>query len=214
MQCVAVWCSVMQSDAVWFSVMQCVRCSVTPYGAVCCSVLQRVAARCSMMQNVAARCSVMQCVAVWRSVLKCDAVWRNVIQCIPVHCSVLQCVAVCCSTLQCDVVRCRALPCIKESNNVSHNISFCGHDPYRCQTVSPLVNNGTDTPTHNDFFNIMYSIKITWFLRNVAVHNSIAHSKRWHRYTYVWCILIQYTLHHNYISYLHHDCTQSYRQKW
>jgi len=55
-QCVAVWCSVLQ------------------FGVVCCSLLQCVAVWCSVLQFGAVCCSLVQCVAVWCSVLQFGAV--------------------------------------------------------------------------------------------------------------------------------------------
>jgi len=75
-------------------VLQCV--------AVYCSVLQRIAVCCSVLQCAAVYCSVLQCIAVCCSVLQCVAVWCSVLQCVVACCSVLQCVAVCCSVLQCN----------------------------------------------------------------------------------------------------------------
>jgi len=53
LQCVAVFCSVLQCAAVSGSVLQCV--------AVCCSVLQCVAVRDSVLQWAAVCCNVLQC---------------------------------------------------------------------------------------------------------------------------------------------------------
>jgi len=81
LQCVAVWCSVLQCGAVCCSVVQCVAvwCSVLQCGAVCCNVMSsRLARRC--LANVSYEV-------------------RSVLQCVAVCCNV--CLAVCCSVLQC-----------------------------------------------------------------------------------------------------------------
>jgi len=116
LQCVAVWCSVLQchptaKDASGYSFGVC--CSVLQCVAVCYSVLQCGAVRCSVTLQLRTSADMaLVCVAVHRSVLQCVAVWCSVLQCQPtaknicgygfgVCCSVLQCVAVCCSLLQC-----------------------------------------------------------------------------------------------------------------
>jgi len=100
LQCVAVWCSVVQCGAVWCTgVVQCAAtilksCWSERRGrssfwcvAVCCSVLQCVAMRCSVVQCGAAWCSVVQCGAVWCSVgVQCDADHT-----VPQHCTTLLC---------------------------------------------------------------------------------------------------------------------------
>jgi len=62
LQCVAVFCSVLQRVAVCCSVLQCV--------AVCCSVLQCVAVCCSVLC-----CNVWQCPAVSCCVLQCQNIF-------------------------------------------------------------------------------------------------------------------------------------------
>jgi len=105
------------AHAVCYSMLQCVAvyCSVLQYLAVCCSMLQCVAVSCSVLQYVAVGCSMMQWVAV--SVLYyvaecCRVGWRGratlahaVLQRVEVCCS--QCVAPCCS--QCVAVPCSVL---------------------------------------------------------------------------------------------------------
>jgi len=87
---------------VTYHVLQCV--------AVYCSVLQyvlRCAAVCCIMLQCAAACrSVLRCAAVCRSG-QCVAACCSMLQCVTVCCIVLQCVAVCCSVLQCVAVCCR-----------------------------------------------------------------------------------------------------------
>ena len=102
LQCVAVWCSVLQGVAA--SCRLCLERSLTSSSsfrksqgkvlcvAVCCSLLQFVAVCCSALQRVA-------------DVLQCDAACCNVLQYVALHlvcCSalhVLQCVAVWSSVL-------------------------------------------------------------------------------------------------------------------
>jgi len=106
LQCVAMWCSVLQ------------------YGAVCCSVC------CSVLQCVAVCCNIFDKSESARQVRHGSWLWCSVVQCV-LQC-VLPCVAVCCSVLQrvatyltnlqvpgrCDTVHdcvavwCRVLPCV------------------------------------------------------------------------------------------------------
>ena len=99
LQCVAVCCSVLQtevahdvdaSDQQVESTTRCnMWCSVLQYVAVCCSVLQCVAVCCSVLQcaisrlrnNLARAAEFFACVV-------------SVLQCVAVSCRVLQCVAV------------------------------------------------------------------------------------------------------------------------
>jgi len=66
LQCVAVWCTVLQCGALCCSVVHCVAvwCTVLQCGAVCCSVVHCVAVWCTVVQCGAVCCSVVHCVAV------------------------------------------------------------------------------------------------------------------------------------------------------
>ena len=72
LQCVVVYCSVLQRVAACLSVLQCVAVcySVLQCVAVCCSVLQCVAVCCSVLQRVAVCCSLLALgdiiIAVWQ----------------------------------------------------------------------------------------------------------------------------------------------------
>ena len=120
LQCVAVWCSLVQRAAV------CDRACTFR-----CSVLQRVAVPqyFSLVQCGAVWCSVVQCGAVWCSVVQCGVVWCCVVQCVAVCCSVLQCVAVCCNVLQCvavcrSVLRCVAVYCSVFVHSLQHTCFY------------------------------------------------------------------------------------------
>ena len=66
LRCVAVCCSVLQSDAVCCNVLQCIGIrhdTCTLRSSECCSVLQRVAVCCNVLQSDAVCCSMLQCVA-------------------------------------------------------------------------------------------------------------------------------------------------------
>ena len=103
LQCVAVFCSVLQRDAVCCSGLQCAaaltnimraftQCNVLQYNelqcvAVCCSVQQCVPSCCNMLQH-------SQTLYVFAHCVMCCSMFQYVVVC----CSVWQCVAVCCST--------------------------------------------------------------------------------------------------------------------
>ena len=98
LQCVAVFCRVLQRVSVCFSV--CVlhfdMCSVLRRGPnfgisafLCCSVLQCVALCCSALQEK----KNLRCVASWPKFL---ARCASQVQCVAVCGSILPCVAVCC----------------------------------------------------------------------------------------------------------------------
>ena len=78
LQCVAVWCSVVQCGDMYYKNLSCV--------VVCCSVLQHVRGTHNNNggQRVAVRCSVLGCVAVSCSVVQCAVGWYSV----AVYCSV------------------------------------------------------------------------------------------------------------------------------
>jgi len=113
LQCVAVFCSVLQRVAVC-RVAVCCRAAVFALASseftVCCSVLQCVAVCCRVLQCVAVCHSVLPCVIECCSVLLCVAVrylplcWRNAALTLAssedtVCCRVLQCVIVCCGVV-------------------------------------------------------------------------------------------------------------------
>ena len=62
-----------------FRVVQCVAvyCSVLQGGVVCCNVLQCVAVCYSVLQASVVCCSVVQCGALWRSVVQCCSVLQT-----------------------------------------------------------------------------------------------------------------------------------------
>ena len=82
--------------------------------AVYCIVLQRVAACCSVLRHVAARCSVWCVYSSMTTLhmlgLKFPPFYFDV-KGLGIHSSVLQCVALCCSVLQFVTVRCSELCC-------------------------------------------------------------------------------------------------------
>ena len=124
MQCVAVWCNVLQCGAVC-SVLQLVAvccnacvwrgfgyrrgrnaavkrwCGVLLCGVVCCSV-QFVAVRCSLLQ--------CECVDEDSDIDSKDPQQEMEKQCNVLQCSV--CVAMCCSVVQCGAVWCSVLQCV------------------------------------------------------------------------------------------------------
>ena len=97
-QCVAVWCSVLQCVAVCSLICNSTDLSLSEPKvqcvAVCCSLLQCVAVCCRVLQCVAVCCSVLQCVSV--CTLICDSTDLSLSEPkVQVLRSVLQCVAVC-----------------------------------------------------------------------------------------------------------------------
>jgi len=130
------------------SVLQCVAvyCSVLQYGAACCIVYLR--ALCStgifppmmsllnpwmrmydyirLLHRVAVCCSVTsQCVAVCCGVLQCVAVCCSMLQCVAVCCSALQRVAACCSVLQRVAACCSVLQRVATCCNVLQRNATC-----------------------------------------------------------------------------------------
>ena len=92
-QCVTVWCSVLQYVAVIMA--------GNSSNTVCCIALQCVAVHCSVVQCITVCCSMLQCVAAshmftffrqFAQGLRC--IYQYIREC------VLHCVAACCSVLQ------------------------------------------------------------------------------------------------------------------
>jgi len=111
--CVAVWCSVVQSDAVCCSVLQCVAACCS----VCCRQMLNMGRNGSLVTQV--RYSVAMCVA---SALQCGAAWCSERDADAQHGrrrtrghTVLWCVAVCCSVVLCGAVWCRSSTCAAKS---------------------------------------------------------------------------------------------------
>jgi len=121
MQCVAVFCGVLQRATVCYSMLQSV--AHPSYTDILSRTLHCVAVCCGVLRCVAV-CSTsiiyrhffhLRCVAVCCSVLQCAAVCCSVLQCAPVCCRVehihhiqiffhIHCAAVCCSVLRCVAV--------------------------------------------------------------------------------------------------------------
>jgi len=124
-ECVAVFCSALQSVAMFYSALWCVevnralsparlvRCSVVQCVPMCCSVFKCVAMCSNVLQCVVQRCLQDECFAVF-CVLQCVAVNHvsslarlvrcSELQCVPMltatHCNTLQHTATHCNTLQ------------------------------------------------------------------------------------------------------------------
>jgi len=121
LQCVAVCCSVLQSDAVCNIALQSVAGvylwvplalrypKTTKKKRSCAMSVSFVAAFGSALRCVVVlQCVAMQCVAECCCVLLCTAAGYCELQCVAVSCSVLQCVAVRYSATQCVAERCSA----------------------------------------------------------------------------------------------------------
>ena len=105
-QCVAVWCSVLQCGTVCCRYMN--GSSPIQVEAQMCPSFSPSVSRCGLLQVVAACCSVLHTCALPQTfstrVLSLFLSRCSVLQCVVLCCSVLQRVAACCNVLQCVTV--------------------------------------------------------------------------------------------------------------